>query len=250
MFAQGPGADKTRYNGEIYDGMPKPYFESIPHYRFGDAPLDVPIPVMWWRSVYASTNAFAIESFIDEMAVAAGKDPMEFRAQHLGDKRYQALIEKLTEVSGWSGRKKNEGYGVAITECFSSIVGEVCKVSKNDAGKIHIDKVWAVMDCGWYVNPDIIRAQVEGSILMALGAATKHATTFEDGKAVEHNFDRYRMTRISDSPEIEVHIMENNERAGGVGEPGLPPFTAALTNAIFDLTGKRIRTLPFALDTV
>ncbi|MBL7849316.1 MAG: xanthine dehydrogenase family protein molybdopterin-binding subunit [Cyclobacteriaceae bacterium] len=250
MSAQGPGADKTRYNGEVVDGMLKPYFESIPHYRFGDAPLDVPIPVMWWRSVYASTNAFAFESFLDEMAVAAGKDPLDFRAQHLGEGRYAALIEKLKEVSKWSSRQKNEGYGVAISESFGSVVGEVCKVVRNQAGKVRIEKVWAVMDCGWYVNPDIIRAQVEGSVIMALGAATKHATTFADGKAVEKNFDSYKMTRIADAPEIEVHIMDNQERAGGVGEPGLPPFTAALTNAIFDLTGKRIRVLPFSLDEV
>lgn len=250
MSAQGPGADKTRYNADVFDGFLKPYFDNIPNYRFGDAPLDVPIPVMWWRSVYASTNAFALESFLDEMAVAAGKDPLEFRGQHVGGGRYWALIEKLRAVTNWSNRKKNEGYGVAITECFSSIVGEVCKVSRNEAGKVRIDKVWAVMDCGWYVNPDIIRAQVEGSIIMALGAATRHATTFADGKAVERNFDQYRMTRISDAPEIEVHIMDNQERAGGVGEPGLPPFTAALTNAIFDLTGKRIRVLPFSMEEV
>lgn len=250
MAAQGPNADKTRYNADIYDGMLKPYFDSISHYRLADAPLDVPIPVMWWRSVYASTNAFAIESFIDEMAIAAEKDPLDFRGQHVGEGRYWALIEKLKEVTNWTNRKKNEGYGVAITECFSSIVGEVCKVSRNEAGKLRIDKVWAVMDCGWFVNPDIIRAQVEGSVIMALGAATKHATTFADGKAVEHNFDRYRMTRIGEAPEIEVHIMENHERAGGVGEPGLPPFTAALTNAIFDLTGKRIRVLPFSMEEI
>lgn len=250
MSAQGPGADKTRYNGEVIDGMLKPYFETIPNYRFGDAPLDVPIPVMWWRSVYASTNAFAFESFLDEMAIAAGKDPLDFRAQHLGEGRYAALIEKLKEVSGWSARKKNEGYGVAISESFASVVGEVCKVTRGTSGKVRVEKVWAVMDCGWYVNPDIIRAQVEGSIIMALGAATKHATTFADGKAVEKNFDTYKMTRIADVPDIEVHVMDNQERAGGVGEPGLPPFTAALTNAIFDLTGKRIRVLPFALDEV
>ena len=106
------------------------------------------------------------------------------------------------------------------------------------------------MDCGWYVNPDIIRAQVEGSIIMALGAATKHATHFEDGKAVEKNFNTYKMPRITDIPEIEVHIMDNEEKAGGVGEPGLPPFTPALTNAIFDLTGKRIRKLPFDLEEI
>ena len=106
------------------------------------------------------------------------------------------------------------------------------------------------MDCGWYVNPDIIKAQVEGSIVMALGAATIHATHFADGKAVEQNFNTYKMPRITDTPEIEVHIVDNEEKAGGVGEPGLPPFTPALTNAIFDLTGKRIRKLPFNLNEV
>jgi isoquinoline 1-oxidoreductase beta subunit len=160
------------------------------------------------------------------------------------------LIDKLQEVSGWKARGKNSGFGVAITECFSSIVGEVVKVSKNAEGKVKIDKVWAVMDCGWYVNPDIIKAQVEGSIIMALGAAIKHETTFKDGKAVEKNFNSYKMPRISDTPEIEVHVMDNDEKAGGVGEPGLPPFTPALTNAIFDLTGKRIRRLPFSLEEI
>jgi isoquinoline 1-oxidoreductase beta subunit len=105
------------------------------------------------------------------------------------------------------------------------------------------------MDCGWYVNPDVIRKLLEGSIIMALGAPTKHATHFKR-KAVEKNFDTYKMVRITETPEIEVHIMDNDEKAGGVGEPGLPPFTPALTNAIFDLTGKRIRTLPFNLEEV
>ncbi|HET6544260.1 MAG TPA: molybdopterin cofactor-binding domain-containing protein, partial [Chryseolinea sp.] len=250
MDHQWPGASKDSYNGSTTEGFLESYFDSIPHFSFSDLPLDSPIPVMWWRSVYSSTNGFAYESFMDELATAAEKDPLEFRRQHLGEERYQLLINKLEEVSGWKSRKKNEGFGVAITECFSSIVGEVVKVSKKPDGKVKIDKVWAVMDCGWYVNPDIIRAQVEGSIIMALGAATKHATHFKDGKAVEKNFDTYKMVRITETPEIEVHIMDNDEKAGGVGEPGLPPFTPALTNAIFDLTGKRIRTLPFNLEEV
>lgn len=250
MDTQNPGADKSIYNSSDTEGFLEPYFESIPHYSFGDVPLESPIPVMWWRSVYSSTNAFAFESFLDEMAHASGKDPLEFRKQHLNNPRYQSLIARLEEVSNWKNRAKNEGYGVAVTECFSSIVGEVVKVSRKQDGKIKIDKVWVVMDCGWYVNPDIIRAQVEGSIIMAYGAAVKHATTFANGKAVEKNFDTYQMPRIADTPEIEVHIMDNDEKAGGVGEPSLPPFSPALTNAIFDLTGKRIRTLPFNLETV
>ncbi len=250
MDHQWPGADKLVYNGSTTEGFLEPYFDSIPNYSFSDHPLDSPIPVMWWRSVYSSTNGFAYESFMDELALQAGKDPLEFRRQHLEKPRYHELINKLEEVSGWKSRGKNAGWGVAITECFSSIVGEVVKVSKSANGQVKIDKVFAVMDCGWYVNPDTIRAQVEGSIVMALGAATKHATNFADGKAVETNFDKYKMPRISDTPEIEVHVMDNEEKAGGVGEPGLPPFTPALTNAIFDLTGKRIRKLPFALEEV
>jgi isoquinoline 1-oxidoreductase beta subunit len=260
MDHQWPGASKDSYNGSTTEGFLETYFDSIPHFSFSDLPLDSPIPVMWWRSVYSSTNGFAYESFMDELALAANKDPLEFRRQHAGEERYQLLIDKLEEVSGWKSRQKNgglpagaaakEGYGVAITECFSSIVGEVVKVSRKPDGKVRIDKVWAVMDCGWYVNPDIIRGQVEGSIIMALGAATKHATHFKDGKAVEKNFDSYKMLRIADTPEIEVHIIDNDEKAGGVGEPGLPPFTPALTNAIFDLTGKRIRKIPFNLEEV
>lgn len=250
MDHQNPGADKTFYNGSTGEGFLQPYFESIPHYSFGDVPTESPIPVMWWRSVYSSTNGFAYESFFDEMAIAAGKDPLDFRRNHLNNDRYQALIDAVEEKTGWKKRGKNEGWGVAITECFGSIVAEVVQVSKNTEGKIKIDKVTAVMDCGWYVNPDIIRQQVEGSIVMALGAATKHETHFTDGKAVEKNFDAYRMPRLTDTPEIEVHIMDNNEKAGGVGEPGLPPFTPALCNAIFDLTGKRIRKLPFDLNEV
>lgn len=249
MDHQWPGADKTAFNDSSTEGFLDGYFESIAHYSFADIPTESPIPVMWWRSVYSSTNGFAYESFLDELAGAAGKDPLDFRRQYLGE-RYQALINTLEEKTNWKSRTKNSGWGVAITECFKSIVGEAVKVSKDAAGKLKIDKVVAVMDCGWYVNPDTVRAQVEGSIVMALGAAVKHATEFEDGKAVQQNFNSYKMPRISDIPEIEVHIMENDEKPGGVGEPGLPPFAPALTNAIFDLTGKRIRKLPFSMDEV
>lgn len=250
MDHQWPNADKKSYNGSTTEGLLEVYFDSLPNYSFSDCPLDVPIPVMWWRSVYSSTNAFAFESFMDELALKAGKDPLELRKQHIHDDRYQKLINKLEEVSGWKSRKKNEGYGVAITECFSSIVGEVVKVSKQADGKLKIDKVWTVMDCGWYVNPDIIRAQVEGSIIMGLGAAITHETLFENGMAVQKNFTTYKMPRFNESPEIEVHIMDNEENAGGVGEPSLPPIAPALCNAIFDLTGKRIRKLPFNLSEV
>lgn len=249
MGHQWPGADKASFNDSTTEGFLEGYFESLQHYSFSDIPTESPVPVMWWRSVYSSTNGFAYESFIDELAHEAGKDPLDFRRRYLGE-RYQALINALEEKTNWKARGKNEGWGVAITECFKSIVGEAVKVSKVADGKIKIDKVVAVMDCGWYVNPDTVRAQVEGSIVMALGAAVKHATDFEGGKAVQQNFNSYKMPRISDIPPIEVHIMDNDEKAGGVGEPGLPPFAPALCNAIFNLTGKRIRKLPFNLDEI
>jgi isoquinoline 1-oxidoreductase beta subunit len=250
MDQQGPHADKLAYNSSTIEGLTKGYLESIPNYSFGDVPTESPIPVMWWRSVYSSTNGFAYESFMDELAHEAGKDPFDFRRDYLQSDRYQAMLDKFEELTKWKSRGKNEGWGIAITECFGSPVAEAVKVSKNANDKVQIDKVIALIDCGWYVNPDIIRQQVEGAITMAIGAATIHETHFNDGMATEKNFDKYKMPRINNVPEIEVHIMENNELPGGVGEPGLPPLAPALCNAIFDLTGKRIRKLPFNLDEV
>lgn len=244
------GGDKTKANRSTSEGFLKPYFDTIKNISFAEVVFETPIPTMWWRSVYASTNGFAYESFMDELAIAAGKDPLEFRKQYLKEERLHLQIDKMKEVSGWKNRKKNEGYGAAITECFGTPVGQVVKVSRDTDKKIKIDKVWAVVDCGWYVNPDTIKAQVEGSIVMALGAATIHEITFKDGMTEQKNFYSYKMPRINDVPPIEVHIMENDADAGGVGEPGLPAFAPALTNAIYDLTGKRIRKLPFSLDTV
>lgn len=244
------GGSKSEPNRSTSEGFLKPYYESIKNLSISDILFETTIPTSFWRSVYASTNGFAYESFIDEMAHEAGKDPLEFRRAHLQEERCQKLIDKMEEVSGWKRRAKNEGYGVAITECFNSTVGQVVKVSKNPDGGVKIDKVWAVMDCGWYVNPDIIHAQVEGSIIMGLGAAVTHQITFKDNIVEQHNFYDYPLPRINEIPSIEVYIIDNEEDAGGVGEPALPPFAPALTNAIFDLTGKRIRTLPFNLGTV
>ena len=242
--------DRSKPNESTAESFLSPYFNSIKNISFSDVPYEMPLPNMWWRSVYASTNGFAYESFLNELALLAGQDQLDFRRKYLKDERSQALITKMEEVSAWKSRKKNQGFGVAITECFGTTVGQVVKVSRNADGKVKIDQVWAVMDCGWYVNPDIIRAQVEGSIVMALGAATIHEITFKNGLVEQHNFYDYLMPRITDMPPIEVHIMENTEDAGGVGEPGLPPFAPALTDAIFDLTGNRIRKLPFNMEMI
>ncbi len=241
---------KTKPNSSASEGFLQPYFDSIKNLSIQDVPFETPVPIMWWRSVYASTNGFAYESFMDELAAEAGKDPLLFRRQYLKDERLHRLIDKMEEVSGWKGRKPNDGFGTAITECFASTVGQVVKVSKTAKGGVKIDHVWAVIDCGWYVNPDIVKAQVEGAIVMALGAATSHEITFRDGITEQKNFYAYPMPRIMDIPPIDVYIMENDADAGGVGEPGLPAFAPALTNAVFDLTGKRIRKLPFSLESI
>jgi isoquinoline 1-oxidoreductase beta subunit len=244
------GGKKDIPNRSTSEGFLKPYFETIKNISFADIPFETPIPPIWWRAVFASTNGFAYESFMDELAIEMGKDPLELRRQYLKVPRLHTLIDKIEEVSGWKSKKKNDGYGVAITECFESTVGQVVKVSKTSKGAIKIDHVWAVIDCGWYVNPDTIKAQVEGAIVMGIGAATLHEITFKDGMTVQKNFYNYAMPRINEIPPIDVYIMDNDADAGGVGEPGLPPLAPALTNAIYDLTGKRIRKLPFDLTKV
>ncbi len=248
-FWSGDGkSDKP--NGSSTEGFLDVYTKSIKNLQVNDVPYETPLPVMWWRSVYASTNGFAYESFMNELAAEAKMDPLDFRRKHLQDERCQKLIDKMEEVSNWKSRGKGEGYGVAITECFASTVGQIVKISKAANGGVKIDHVWAVMDCGWYVNPDIIKAQVEGSIVMALGASTIHEITYKDGLPEQQNFYNYKMPRITDIPPIDVFIMENDADAGGVGEPGLPAFAPALANAVYDLTGKRIRKLPFNLNTI
>ena len=253
----GPGQDRdenpqsmSENRGELA-GLLTDYYKTIPNFSFGGVSTKFPIPTMWWRAPVANIAAFAGESFIGELSYVAQQDPLDFRRAHLVTPRYIALVDKLAAISNWKSRRIGEGWGVAITDCFGGIVGQVVKVSwSSEKKKIKIDKVFALIDCGWYVNPDIIWAQIEGSIVMALGASIFHSTHFKDGRAVENNFNTYRMPRIGDVPQIEVHIMENDEKPGGVGEPGLPAFAPALCNAIFDLTGKRIRTLPFRLEDV
>jgi isoquinoline 1-oxidoreductase beta subunit len=163
--------EKTKPNNDMTEGLVEEYLPTIPNYHFSDVPTETPIPVMWWRSVYSSTNVFAYESFMDEMAMAAGKDPLAFRKEHLKSDRVKKMLDKMAAMSGWNNRKKGEGYGLAITFCFGSYAGHVVKVSKKVGGGVKIDKINVVMDCGWYVNPDIIKAQVEGSVQMAYGAA-------------------------------------------------------------------------------
>jgi isoquinoline 1-oxidoreductase beta subunit len=242
MDQQAPDS-KPAPNGNVVEGLPEAWMAKIPSWRMADVHVATPVPVMWWRSVYSSTNAFAFESFFDELARGTGADPLEFRKTNLGDARIAALLDRLADVSGWRTRKANAGYGMSLTYCFESYAAHVVKVARAGDG-VRIEKIWSVIDCGLAVNPDTVKAQVEGSIVMALGAAVTHEVTFANGVADRRNYDRYPMPKLKDVPPIEVHVMDSGAAPGGAGEPALPGVAPALCNAIFDLTGNRVRRLP------
>ncbi len=209
------------------------------------------IPVSYWRSVYHSTNCFAHESFIDELAHAAKKDPLDFRLSLLKDhKKYTQVLQKVAERSDWyKPREKDTGKGVAIVERSGSFVAMVVEV-KRLQDKVRPTKIIVAIDCGTPINPDIIKAQTEGCIVMGLTASYKSGLTIETGKVVEQNFDTYKMLRMEECPEIDVHVIASSDPPEGAGEAGLPAVAPALTNAIFELTKKRIRSLPFNLNEV
>lgn len=231
----------------IFDGAEQPY--KISNLNRTVVPMLLPVPVGYWRSVYASTNSFSMECFIDELADAVGKDPLDFRKQLLIDQpRFIKVLEVAAEKSDW---KRNwaarKGIGLALVNSFGSICCHVIKISKSK-GVFKINKIISVFDCGLMVNPDTVKAQIEGNIIMGLGAALTHQIHFKNGEVVEKNFDTYKMPRLADVPPIEIHLIKNEEEPGGVGEPALPPVAPALANALFNLTGKRLRKLPIDLN--
>jgi isoquinoline 1-oxidoreductase beta subunit len=207
---------------------------------------DLGIPVGFWRSVGASQNAFITESFIDEVAAAAKKDPFEFRRDLLGKAaRHKGVLELAAEKGNW-GKPLPQGRfrGIAVAFSYGSYAAEVAEVSIQKDGKVRVHRVVCAIDCGIFVNPDTVKAQVEGSIVWGLTAALYGAITIDKGRVQQSNFHDYPMLRINEMPTVEVHIIPSNEPAGGVGEPGVPPLAPAVCNAIFAGTGKRIRKLP------
>jgi isoquinoline 1-oxidoreductase subunit beta len=226
-----------------------PYQISNRELKFVLAETD--IPILWWRSVYGSTNVFASESFADEMAHAAKKDPLEMRLEMLKDSpRFIEVLKVLKEKSGYGTALPNgQAIGIAVARTFETICAHACIVSKQGAG-VKIEKFISVIDCGIAINPDQVRAQTEGNIVMGLSAALKAPITVENGKVLETNYHQFTPLRINEMPKVEIHIMPNEHEPTGVGEPGLPPVAPALTNAIFNLTGKRLRTLPFNLSNL
>jgi isoquinoline 1-oxidoreductase beta subunit len=204
------------------------------------------VPVLWWRVVGSSHTAFAVEAFIDEVAAAAGKDPFAFRQALLSHSpRHKAVLELAAKAAGWGEPlPKGRGLGIAVAVAFGTYVAQVAEVTVTD-GKIKVDRVVCAVDCGVPINPDIIRAQMEGGIGFGLGAALYGAITLKDGEVEQSNFDGYQVLRIDAMPKVEVHIVPSAEPPTGVGEPGVAPIGPAVANAVFAATGKRLRVLPF-----
>jgi len=217
----------------------------IPNIRIEYTESDPGIPFGFWRSVGASVNGFVVEGFIDELAAVAGEDPFEFRRKRLSKHpRHKAVLELVAEKSGW-GKPLAQGHarGIALMECFGSIVGQVAEVSvTNGAVKIH--KMWCAVDTGWVINPDTIKAQMEGGTLYGLSAALNGEITIQNGRVVQRHFNDYKVLRMNEAPEVETHIVPSAEEPGGIGEPSTALAAGALVNAIAAATGKRIYKLP------
>jgi isoquinoline 1-oxidoreductase beta subunit len=205
-----------------------------------------PVRTGAWRSVLNSQHGFFKESFIDELAHAAGKDPFEFRRGMLGEEpRFKAVLEKAAELSGWgSPLPAGEGRGIAVTACFGSIVAEVAHVSVSPTGGLKVLNVYAAVDCGDVVNPDSAAAQVEGGIIFGLSAALVGEITFDKGRVVQRNFTDHQMIHMVDAPRIVSAFVPSDAREGGLGEPCVPPVAAAVCNAVYAATGVRVRELP------
>jgi len=205
-----------------------------------------PIPFGPWRSVDNSHHGFFIESFIDELAHEAKADPFEYRRDLLAEApRHRAVLEAAAKMSGWgTPLPKGRGRGISLKEAFETIVAQVAEVNIGEDGRARVDRVFCAADPGEVVHPGGFAAQIEGGIIYGLTAALYGEISIDGGRVVEKNFPDYAMVRMADAPVIEVQVIASGARTGGAGEPGTPPTGAALANAVFAATGKRIRSLP------
>ena len=242
MLAPG-GVDHTSVEG-VFDS---PYLPELPH-RVGLHSPELPVPVLWWRSVGHSHSGFAMESLVDELAHAAKADPVEFRRRLLAKQpRPLGVLNLAAEKAGWgkplpAGRAR----GIAVHASFGSFVAQVAEVSVED-DEIRVHRVVSAVDCGVCVNPAGVAAQMEGGVVFGLSAALESELTLSGGRVEQSNFHDYRLLRMYQAPEVETHVVPSAEKPGGAGEPGVPPIAPAVANAVFALTGRRLRRLPLRL---
>ncbi len=236
------GIDQSAVEGAV----DHPY--NVPNVEIRYAQAKFPVPVGYWRSVGHTHTAFAVECFVDELAHAAGQDPVAFRMALLaGRPRHRGVLEVAASQAGWgSPLPAGRFLGVAVHESFGSFVAQVAEIAIS-SGQIRVHRVVAAIDCGMIVNPDTVKAQVESGIVYGLTAALKGRISIERGRVKESNFHDYQMLRMSEMPVVEVHILPSHLAPGGVGEPGTPPIAPAVANAVFAATGQRLRTLPLRL---
>ena len=218
---------------------------NIPNVRFSHADIELPLRVGPWRSVQFSQNGFFGESIIDEMAAAAGIDPLAFRKTNATDPRHLAVLTKVGEMSGWGTRKlaADRALGVAMVESSGSVIAQVAEVSVKGR-EVRLHTVWCAVDCGTAVHPSTVIYQMESGIIFGLSAALYGQVNIDRGSVVQMNFTGYEVVRLAQAPEIKVAIVDSGAPMGGAGEPGVPPIAPALTNAIFAACGERVRALP------
>ncbi|MEZ5465319.1 MAG: xanthine dehydrogenase family protein molybdopterin-binding subunit [Lysobacteraceae bacterium] len=243
-FSIKDGVDSSSVEG-VADS---PYIKDVAHHRITSHSPDMQLPVLWWRSVGHSVNGFVMESLVDELAHAAGKDPVVYRRGLLAEHpRHMAVLELAAEKSGWgSTLPEGRARGVAVHESFGSVVAQVAEVSV-DKGAIRVHKVTCAIHCGTAVNPEGVAAQMESGIAFGLSAALHSRLDFKDGRVQQSNFHNYVVLRLNEMPVVDVHIVPSEDPPTGVGEPGTPPIAAAVANAVFALNGQRLRSLPLAL---
>ncbi|GAN49920.1 MULTISPECIES: xanthine dehydrogenase family protein molybdopterin-binding subunit [Methylobacterium] len=225
---------------------------ALPAYRFGVHNGREGVPVLWWRSVGHTHTAHVMEVMIDELAHAANVDPVAYRLSLLTQApRLSGVLKLAAEKAGWSAKPQEQGrgLGVAVHESFGSYVAMVADVTARDAA-IRVNRIVAAVDVGVPVNPDVIRAQVEGAVGFALSAVLRNRITLKEGHVQEHNFDAYEPTRMSEMPKVEVHIVPSQVAPTGIGEPGVPVLGPSIANAVFAATGRRVRSLPLDLSGV
>jgi len=247
-----PQMMKNGIDNAAVEGVENLEYE-IPNVAVEYVRFDSAVPVGFWRSVGSSHNAFTVESFVDELAVAAKKDPLEFRTGLLKNHpRARKVLEVAAEQAGWSKPlTRGQARGIAYHFSFGSYVAEVAEVSVDkNSGTIKVHQATCAVDCGPTVNPAIIKAQMMGGLTMGLSAALKEKIEIANGGIKSENFSDYELLRMSEAPDVDVHIVKSNEKLGGIGEPGVPPIAPAVANAVFRATGARVRQLPMKPETV